>query len=118
MLVEDEGAGRAPGLAVGMAPAVEVAIHPLALCGLKRGGTGILGTSPRHFGGWARGPASAGPLLCYQVAGFVIAPWASLSFSGNWLAARTPQRICLAKLGRVRCRARLTFRCGFTIPTR
>ncbi len=46
-----------------------------------------------------------------------MAPFASLSFSGNWLAARAPRRICLVKLGRVRCRARLTFGCGFKIHT-
>ncbi len=73
---------------------------------------------PSRLGGWVRGPASAGPLLCHQVGGLVMVPWASLSCSGNWLTARTPWRICLVKLGWVRCSARLITGCGFTIPTR
>lgn len=69
--------------------------------------SGMLSYPPSRLGGWVRGPASAGPLLYHQVAGLVMVPWASLSFAGNWLLARTPWRICLVKLGRVRCSARL-----------
>jgi hypothetical protein len=79
---------------------------PLALCGPERGGSGMLDPSPPGTSVAGR-EALLRQGLCfyYHVVGLVMTSWASLGFSGNWLAARTPRQICSVKLSRVHCRA-------------
>jgi hypothetical protein len=56
--------------------------------------------SPRWLGAKPRSRGASAFCRCHQPAGFVIvAPTASFKVGRNWLARRTPERICLAKLG-------------------
>ena len=49
---------------------------------------GMLDPSPSRLGGWVRGPASAGPLPCHQVAGLVMVMAGGVTVIPAYLLAR------------------------------